>query len=68
MFRHWMERKCIGVNEQACAYVCAIFSAICMILSGYAMKTGNGACVILSFIFAVMVVLLSGFVLVCRYL
>ena len=56
------------MNEQACAYVCAIFSAICMILSGYAMKTGNTACVILSFVFAIVVVLLSGFVLVCRYL
>lgn len=56
------------MNEQACAYACTIFSAICMILSGYSMKTGDTACVVLSLVFAVIVVLLSGFVLVCRYL
>ncbi len=56
------------MNEQACDYVCAIFSAICMILSGYSMKTGNHACMVLSFVFAILVVLLSGFVLACRYL
>ena len=56
------------MNEQACAFVCAIFSAICMILSGWAMKTCDIGCVVLSFMFAIIVVLLSGFVLVCRYL
>ena len=56
------------MNEQACAYVCTILSAICMVLSGYSMKTGDHVCMILAFAFAIIVVLLSGFVLVCRYL
>lgn len=56
------------MNEQACAYVCAIFSAICMILYGYSMKTGDAECIILACICASVVALISGFVLVCRYL
>ena len=44
------------------------FSAICMVLSGYSMNTGDHACMILAFAFAIIVVLLSGFVLVCRCL
>lgn len=56
------------MNEQACAYVCTILSAICMILSGYGMKTGSFPCVVIALVFAGVVVLLSGLVLVCRYL
>jgi hypothetical protein len=55
------------MNEQACAFVCAIFSAISMILSGFAAKTGDGNLVILSFVSALVVMVISGFVLVCKY-
>lgn len=56
------------MNEQACAYVCAIFSAIILILSGYSMKTGEMTCAVISLVFALIVSALSGLVLVCRYL
>lgn len=55
------------MNEQACAFVCAIFSAICMLTSGFAMETGDSNFVVLSLICALVVALLSGFVLMCRY-
>lgn len=55
------------MNEQACAFVCAIFSAICMLMSGYAMETGDSNFVVLSLISAVVVVAISGFVLLSRY-
>ena len=56
------------MNEQACAYVCAIFSALCLIMSGYSVKTGDAACTVLTCVFAIIVAGLSGFVMVCRYL
>lgn len=56
------------MNEQACAYVCTILSAIVLILSGYSMKTGEMAYIAVSLVFALIVSLLSGLVLVCRYL
>lgn len=56
------------MNEQACAFVCAIFSAIVLILSAYSMKTGEMAYTAVSLIFALIVSALSGLVLVCRYL
>ena len=56
------------MNEQACAFVCAIFSAIALFLSGYSMKTGEMTCAVISMVFALIVSLLSGLVMVCRYL
>lgn len=56
------------MNEQACAYVCAILSTIILILSGYSMKTGEMTYAVISLVFALIVSALSGFVLVCRYL
>lgn len=56
------------MNEQACAYVCAILSAIILILFVYSMKTGEMACTVICMVFAVIVSALSGLVLVCRYL
>lgn len=56
------------MNEQACAYVCAIFSAICTILSGYATKTGDWSCMVVTAVFGAVVVLLAAYVLTCKYL
>ena len=56
------------MNEQACAFVCAILSAIVLILSGYSMRTGEMTYAVVSMVFAVIVSALSGMVLICRYL
>lgn len=56
------------MNETACAFVCAIFSTVCLILFGYMLKTGDITPMSLATVSAAAIVLLSGFVLVCRYL
>ena len=56
------------MNEQACAFVCAILSAICLILSCYALSTNDWQVMVIAMVFAGIIALLSGFVLVCKYL
>lgn len=56
------------MNEQACAVVCAILSAICAVLSWHAARSGNWECMVVTMVFAGLVCLLSAFTLVCKYL
>ena len=56
------------MNEQACAFVCAIFSAICAILYGYYAKQADWGAMIVGSCFAAIVVLLAAYVLMMRYL
>lgn len=56
------------MNEQTCAFVCALLSAICTILSCYALKTNDWQIMVFAVVFAGIVALLSGFVLVYKYL
>ena len=56
------------MNEQATAFVCAIFSAICAILYGYYSRHADWGAMIVSSAFALVVVLLSAYVLICKYL
>ena len=55
------------MNEQACAFVCILFSVFGAVLSGYWMKTGDGNIVSLITVFVLVVVLLSGFVIAYRH-
>lgn len=52
---------------EGCAFVCGIFSVICAVLSGYAMKTGDVSAMIVTVVCAAIVVLIASFVLVMRY-
>jgi uncharacterized membrane protein YfcA len=56
------------MNEQAVAFVCAIFSAICAILYWYHGKETDWGAMVVGSCFAVIIVLLSAYVLICRYL
>lgn len=56
------------MNEQACAVVCAILSAICAILSWYAARSNDWQCMVIAMVFAGFVAVISAFVLVCKYL
>lgn len=56
------------MNETACAFVCAIFSTLCLILFGYMLKTGDVSFMSLATVSAAAIVLLSGLALVCRYM
>ena len=56
------------MNEQACAFVCAIFSLLCFVLSAYSLKTGDMAIASVIFAYGLVVVLLSGYVVLYRFL
>ena len=56
------------MNEQGCAFVCAIFCTLGMILSVYSLKTGDMSCWWVTLALGAVVVLLSGYVILCRYL
>lgn len=55
------------MNEKGCAFVCAILTTICAVLSWFSTKTGNGDAMVLTFWFGLAVVILCGFVIVCKY-
>ena len=55
------------MNEKACAFVCAILTTICAVLSWFSMKSGSGDAMVLTFWFGLAVVILCGFVIVCKY-
>ena len=55
------------MSEEACAFVCGILSAICAILSWYAMREGEWQCMIVTVFFAAIVDLLAGYALAHRY-
>ena len=56
------------MNEQACAFVCAIFSAVCAGLFWAAAKYDDHGAMIIGMVFSIVVTLLSGYVMICRYL
>ena len=56
------------MNEQACAFVCAIFSLFAFILSAYSLKTGDMSCTAVTLIVGLVVVSLSGYVVLYRFL
>lgn len=56
------------MNEQATAFVCAIFSAICAGLYWCASREADWGAMILGTCFALVVVLLASYVILYRYL
>ena len=56
------------MNEQAVAFVCAIFSAICAILYWYYARDAVWGAMIVGSCFALIIVLLAMSVLLLRYL
>lgn len=56
------------MNEQACAVVCFLFSAICAVLFWSAAQFEDQGSMILGMVFSIVVTLLSGYVVICRYL
>lgn len=56
------------MNEQAAAFVCAIFSAVCAMLYWYYAREADWGAMIVSSCFAVIIVLLSSYVVMMRYL
>ena len=55
------------MNEQACAFVCILFSVFTAILSAYWMKTGDASIVSVISAFGLIVVMLSGIVIAVRH-
>lgn len=55
------------MNENACAFVCAIFSLIDFVLFAYSLKTGDSSCWWVTLAFGAVVVMLSGLVIVYRH-
>ena len=56
------------MNEQACTFVCVIFSTICAGLFWAAAKYNDQGAMIVGMVFSIVVTLLSGYVMICRYL
>lgn len=55
------------MNEQACAFVCAILTLLAFVLSAYTLKTGDMSCWWVTLAFSSASTLLSGFVIICRH-
>ena len=55
------------MNEQACAFVCILYSIFAAILSAYWMKTGEAGIVSAITAFGLVVVMVSGIVIAVRH-
>ena len=55
------------MNEQGCAFVCAILTLLCFALSAYVLVTGDMKAWWALLGFGVGTNLLAGFVIVCRF-
>ena len=56
------------MNEQGCAFVCAIFSLLTFVLSAYVLTTGDMKVWWVVLAFGIVVNLLSGYVIICRFM
>ena len=55
------------MNEQGCAFVCAILTLVAFVLSAYILISGDLKAWLLLLAAGVLVNLLSGFVIICRF-
>lgn len=55
------------MSEEACAMVCGLLSAICTVLSWYAMMEGDWKCMVVTLVFSIINVFLIGYVLAVKY-
>ena len=55
------------MNEQGCAFVCAILTVLAFVLSAYTLNTNDMSCWWVTLAFSAASTLLSGFVIICRH-
>ena len=55
------------MNEQGCAFVCAIFAIFAAVLAGYWLKNGNADATWIISILGLVVFLVSGLVIAVRH-
>lgn len=56
------------MNEQGCAFVCAILTLLAFVLSAYTLNTGDMSCWWVTLAFSIVVNLLAGYVIICRHM
>ena len=56
------------MNEQGCAFVCAIMTLLCFVLSAYVLITGDMKVWWALLAFGTVTNLLAGFVIICRFM